>query len=109
MIVVFGIDKYVPIIDLVSFMSENWSACVQQDEEEDEEDEGVSRVRVTSRRSPHKVERVSGLVTRSHVDVPKVSKAKHGDREEKAIFPGVSWTQLLPQWFCWDIKKGSCC
>lgn len=33
----------------------------------------MSRVRVTSRRSPHKVERVSGLVTLSHVDVPKVS------------------------------------
>lgn len=38
-----------------------------------QEEEGVSRVRVTSRRSPHKVERVSGLVTLSHVDVPKVS------------------------------------
>lgn len=36
----------------------------------------MSRVRVTCRRSPHKVERVSGLVTRSHVDIPKVSKAK---------------------------------
>lgn len=41
-----------------------------------EEDEGVSRVRVTCRRSPHKVERVSGLVTRSHVDIPEVSNAK---------------------------------
>ncbi|TDH07485.1 hypothetical protein EPR50_G00106690 [Perca flavescens] len=47
----------------------------RQDAWEDEE-EGVSRVRVTSRRSPHKVERVSGLVTLSHVDVPKVSKEK---------------------------------
>ena len=46
--------------------------CVQQDQEE----EGVSRVRVTSRRSPHKVERVSGVVTRSHVDAPKVSESK---------------------------------
>lgn len=36
----------------------------------------MSRVRVTSRRTPHKVERVSGLVTRSNVDMPKVSKAK---------------------------------
>lgn len=44
----------------------------QQKEEEDEV--GVSRVRVTSSRSPHKVERVSGLVTLSHVDVPKVIK-----------------------------------
>nr|XP_033489722.1 disks large homolog 1-like isoform X2 [Epinephelus lanceolatus] len=44
--------------------------------EDQEEEEGVSRVRVTSRRSPHKVERVSGLVTVSHVDMPKVSKAK---------------------------------
>ncbi|XP_060935388.1 disks large homolog 3 isoform X4 [Limanda limanda] len=42
-------------------------------QEEDEEEEGVSRVRVTSRRSPHKVERVSGLVTRSHVDLPKAN------------------------------------
>lgn len=41
-----------------------------------EEDAGVSRVRVTCSRSPHKVERVSGLVTRSHVDIPEVSKAK---------------------------------
>ncbi|XP_028444541.1 disks large homolog 3 isoform X2 [Perca flavescens] len=44
----------------------------RQDAWEDEE-EGVSRVRVTSRRSPHKVERVSGLVTLSHVDVPKAN------------------------------------
>ncbi|XP_062250550.1 disks large homolog 3 isoform X2 [Platichthys flesus] len=42
-------------------------------EEDEEEEEGVSRVRVTSRRSPHKVERVSGLVTRSHVDMPKAN------------------------------------
>uniref|UniRef100_A0A3B4V563 Discs large MAGUK scaffold protein 3 n=2 Tax=Seriola dumerili TaxID=41447 RepID=A0A3B4V563_SERDU len=42
-------------------------------EDQDEEEEGVSRVRVTSRRSPHKVERVSGLVTRSHVDMPKAN------------------------------------
>ncbi|GAA6109680.1 disks large homolog 3 isoform X2 [Tachysurus ichikawai] len=35
--------------------------------------DGVSRVRVTSRRSPQKVERVAGLVSRSHVDMPKVS------------------------------------
>ncbi|XP_056898606.1 disks large homolog 3 isoform X3 [Takifugu flavidus] len=38
-----------------------------------EEEEGVSRVRVTSRSSPHKVERVSGLVTRSHVDMPEAN------------------------------------
>lgn len=43
-------------------------------EEEEGEEKGVSRVLVTSRRSPHKVERVSGLVTLSHVDVPKVIK-----------------------------------
>ncbi|KAF1384883.1 hypothetical protein PFLUV_G00124810 [Perca fluviatilis] len=52
---------------------------VKEDSRQDaweEEEEGVSRVRVTSRRSPHKVERVSGLVTLSHVDVPKVSKEK---------------------------------
>ncbi|KAF7663715.1 hypothetical protein LDENG_00200980 [Lucifuga dentata] len=41
-----------------------------QDVWEDQE-EGVSRVTVISRRSPHKVERVSGLVVRSHVDIPK--------------------------------------
>ncbi|KAG8003936.1 Disks large-like protein 1 [Nibea albiflora] len=39
--------------------------------EDQEEEEGVFRVRVTSRSSAHKVERVSGLVSRSHVDVPK--------------------------------------
>lgn len=52
----------------------------------------MSRVRVTSRRSPHKVERVSGLVIRSHVDVPKVSKAKqkgvsHGSPPEHNFSP----------------------
>ncbi|XP_039976580.1 disks large homolog 3 isoform X3 [Xiphias gladius] len=41
--------------------------------DQEEEEEGVARVRVTSRRSPHKVERVSGLVTRSHVDMPKAN------------------------------------
>ncbi|XP_040903469.1 disks large homolog 3 isoform X2 [Toxotes jaculatrix] len=45
----------------------------RQDAWEDQEEEGVSRVRVTSRKSPHKVERVSGLVTRSHVDMPKAN------------------------------------
>ncbi|XP_070693217.1 disks large homolog 3 isoform X2 [Pempheris klunzingeri] len=45
----------------------------RQDAWEDVEEEGVSRVRVTSRSSPHKVERVSGLVTRSHVDMPKAN------------------------------------
>ncbi|KAA0709399.1 Glycerophosphoinositol inositolphosphodiesterase GDPD2 [Triplophysa tibetana] len=34
-------------------------------------EEGVSLVRVTSRRSPQKVERVSGLVSCSHVETPK--------------------------------------
>lgn len=53
-------------------LSEIWSVCVPQDQEE----AGVFRVRVTSRSSPHKVERVSGLVTRSHVDMPKVSQGK---------------------------------
>lgn len=48
--------------------------CSPQEAEEEEEEAGVSRVLVTSRRSPHKVERVSGLVTLSHVDVPKVIK-----------------------------------
>ncbi|XP_068571122.1 disks large homolog 3 isoform X9 [Cebidichthys violaceus] len=41
--------------------------------EDQEEEDGVSRVQVTSRRSPHKVERVSGLVTLSHVEVPKAN------------------------------------
>ncbi|XP_027135566.1 disks large homolog 3 isoform X3 [Larimichthys crocea] len=41
--------------------------------EDQEEEEGVFRVRVTSRSSAHKVERVSGLVSRSHVDVPKAN------------------------------------
>ncbi|XP_055015401.1 LOW QUALITY PROTEIN: disks large homolog 3 [Boleophthalmus pectinirostris] len=38
-----------------------------------EEEEGVSMVQVTSRRSPHKVERVSGLVTLSTVDMPEAN------------------------------------
>ncbi|XP_047441662.1 disks large homolog 3 isoform X8 [Mugil cephalus] len=45
----------------------------RQDAWEDQEDEGVFRVRVTSRSSPHKVERVSGLVSRSRVDLPKAN------------------------------------
>uniref|UniRef100_A0A1A8BAM5 Discs, large homolog 3 n=1 Tax=Nothobranchius kadleci TaxID=1051664 RepID=A0A1A8BAM5_NOTKA len=45
----------------------------RQDVWEDQEDEGVSRVRVTSRKSPHKVERVSGLVSHSRVDMPKAN------------------------------------
>uniref|UniRef100_A0A8C2FJH1 Discs, large homolog 3 (Drosophila) n=1 Tax=Cyprinus carpio TaxID=7962 RepID=A0A8C2FJH1_CYPCA len=36
-------------------------------------EEGVSRVRVTSRRSSQKVERVAGLVSRSHIDTPKAN------------------------------------
>ncbi|XP_042274449.1 disks large homolog 3 isoform X6 [Thunnus albacares] len=50
-------------------------SVVKEDSRQDawEDEEGVSRVRVTSRRSPHKVERVSGLVTRSHVDLPKAN------------------------------------
>ncbi|XP_006781315.1 disks large homolog 3 isoform X4 [Neolamprologus brichardi] len=40
---------------------------------ENQEGQSVSRVRVTSRSSPQKVERVSGLVARSHVDVPKAN------------------------------------
>lgn len=46
----------------------------EEEDGEEEEEVGVSRVLVTSRRSPHKVERVSGLVTLSHVDIPKVIK-----------------------------------
>ncbi|XP_046873406.1 disks large homolog 3 isoform X2 [Hypomesus transpacificus] len=43
-------------------------------EKPDEEDsEGVSRVRVLSRRSPQKVELVSGLVSRSHIHAPKAN------------------------------------
>uniref|UniRef100_A0A1A7XQ25 Discs, large homolog 3 n=1 Tax=Iconisemion striatum TaxID=60296 RepID=A0A1A7XQ25_9TELE len=45
----------------------------RQDVWEDQDDEGVSRVRVTSRKSPHKVERVSGLVSHSRVDMPKAN------------------------------------
>uniref|UniRef100_A0A3B5QGJ3 Discs large MAGUK scaffold protein 3 n=1 Tax=Xiphophorus maculatus TaxID=8083 RepID=A0A3B5QGJ3_XIPMA len=44
-----------------------------QDVWEDQEDEGVSRVRVTSRSSPLKVERVSGVVARSLVEMPKAN------------------------------------
>ncbi|XP_042611373.1 disks large homolog 3-like isoform X3 [Cyprinus carpio] len=36
-------------------------------------EEGVSRVRVTSRRSTQKVERVAGIVSRSHVETPKAN------------------------------------
>ncbi|CAJ1058796.1 disks large homolog 1-like isoform X3 [Xyrichtys novacula] len=46
-----------------------------EDQGEEEKMEGVSLVRVTSRRSPHKVERVSGLVAHSHIDIPNASCA----------------------------------
>ncbi|XP_061581500.1 disks large homolog 3 isoform X3 [Cololabis saira] len=45
----------------------------RQDAWEDPEDEGVSRVRVTCRRSPHKVERVSGVVAHCRVEMPKAN------------------------------------
>ncbi|XP_034545962.1 disks large homolog 3 isoform X3 [Notolabrus celidotus] len=45
----------------------------EDQEEKENEREGVSLVRVTSRRSPHKVERVSGLVVHSHVDIPNAN------------------------------------
>ncbi|XP_061691314.1 disks large homolog 3 isoform X3 [Syngnathoides biaculeatus] len=44
-----------------------------QEEEEKEVEEGVSRVRVTCRGIDHKLERVCGLVTRSHIDAPKAN------------------------------------
>uniref|UniRef100_A0A6Q2ZEX3 Discs, large homolog 3 (Drosophila) n=1 Tax=Esox lucius TaxID=8010 RepID=A0A6Q2ZEX3_ESOLU len=37
------------------------------------EEEGVSRVRVTSRRNTQKVERVSGLVSHSHIETPQAN------------------------------------
>lgn len=61
----------------VNFGGPHWLSFQQGQKDEGlEEDEGVSRVRVTCRRSPHKVERVSGLVTRSHIDIPEVSEAE---------------------------------
>nr|XP_057909239.1 disks large homolog 3 isoform X5 [Doryrhamphus excisus] len=44
-----------------------------EENKEEEVQEGVSRVRVTCRGSDHKVERVCGLVARSHVDLPKAN------------------------------------
>uniref|UniRef100_A0A674BKU9 Discs large MAGUK scaffold protein 3 n=1 Tax=Salmo trutta TaxID=8032 RepID=A0A674BKU9_SALTR len=41
--------------------------------ENSEEEEGVSRVRVTSRRNPQKVEHVLGLVSRYHIETPKAN------------------------------------
>nr|XP_029515606.1 disks large homolog 1-like isoform X1 [Oncorhynchus nerka] len=42
-----------------------------EDAGENSEEEGVSRVRVTSRRNPQKVEHVLGLVSRYHIETPK--------------------------------------
>ncbi|KAK2891161.1 hypothetical protein Q8A67_013804 [Cirrhinus molitorella] len=47
-------------------------------------EEGVSRVRVTSRRSSQKVERVAGLVSRSHIETPKEGYEVEGRDEERA-------------------------
>ncbi|XP_052005402.1 disks large homolog 3-like isoform X2 [Xyrauchen texanus] len=44
-----------------------------EDTWENSGEEGVSRVLVTSRRSSQKVERVAGLVSRSHVETPKAN------------------------------------
>ncbi|KAM6923902.1 disks large homolog 3 isoform 3-T3 [Xenentodon cancila] len=58
-------------------LNEDQTAAVKEDSRqdawEDPEDEAVSRVRVTSRRSPHKVERVSGLVAHCRVEMPKAN------------------------------------
>ncbi|KAM6923907.1 disks large homolog 3 isoform 8-T8 [Xenentodon cancila] len=59
-------------------LNEDQTAAVKEDSrqdawEQDPEDEAVSRVRVTSRRSPHKVERVSGLVAHCRVEMPKAN------------------------------------
>ncbi|XP_042181651.1 disks large homolog 3 isoform X2 [Oncorhynchus tshawytscha] len=44
-----------------------------EDAGENSEEEGVSRVRVTSRRNPQKVEHVLGLVSRYHIETPKAN------------------------------------
>lgn len=76
MIIFSGIHKRVHVIArqhfYVTCLKNKYYVCPLQDQE----GQSVSRVRVTSRSSPQKVERVSGLVARSHVDVPKVSYAK---------------------------------
>ncbi|KAM9833935.1 disks large homolog 3 isoform 7-T8 [Syngnathus typhle] len=43
------------------------------EQNQEDEGEGVSRIRVTCRGSDRKVERVCALVTRSHVEVPKAN------------------------------------
>ncbi|XP_061581501.1 disks large homolog 3 isoform X4 [Cololabis saira] len=59
-------------------LNDDPTAAVKEDSrqdawEQDPEDEGVSRVRVTCRRSPHKVERVSGVVAHCRVEMPKAN------------------------------------
>lgn len=82
----------------VNFGGPHWLYFWQGQKDEGlEEVEGVSRVRVTCRRSPHKVERVSGLVTCSHVDIPEVSKAKKPGYQLAKAFDLFSSASLLLQ------------
>ncbi|XP_078145420.1 disks large homolog 3 isoform X3 [Centroberyx gerrardi] len=77
---IFGSQLFQALLDIqecyeVTLQLNTEQNVVKEDRQDawEDQEEGVSRVRVTSRRSPHKVERVSGLVTRSHVDVPKAN------------------------------------
>ncbi|XP_071395565.1 disks large homolog 3 isoform X4 [Centroberyx affinis] len=78
---IFGSQLFQALLDIqecyeVTLQLNTEQNVVKEDSRQDaleDQEEGVSRVRVTSRRSPHKVERVSGLVTRSHVDMPKAN------------------------------------
>ncbi|XP_037833188.1 disks large homolog 3 isoform X4 [Kryptolebias marmoratus] len=64
-------SKVCPLLSLRGLCGRNYSYDPRK--LQDQEDEGVSRVRVTSRTSPHKVERVSGLVAHSRVEMPKAN------------------------------------
>ncbi|XP_029917572.1 disks large homolog 3 isoform X1 [Myripristis murdjan] len=78
---IFGSQLFQALLDIqecyeVTLQLNTEPNVVKEDSKQDvweDQEEGVSRVRVTSSRSPHKVERVSGLVTRSHVHMPKAN------------------------------------
>ncbi|CAL8263103.1 unnamed protein product [Lota lota] len=74
---------------------EDGSKEVWEDQEK-EQVEGVSRVRVTSMTSPHRVEWVVGLVSRSHVNAIKefvVEEEEEVEEEEVS-----SWRALWVPW-----------
>ncbi|KAL0974150.1 hypothetical protein UPYG_G00216290 [Umbra pygmaea] len=66
-------ECYQVTLQLNAAQSKGKDDCALGAGENSGDEEGVLRVRVTSRKNTQKVEHVSGLVSHSHIDTPKVS------------------------------------